>query len=172
MNKQDLINRRTPQETTAAQPISRGLHIVIAEFIFKGDKVLLIHHKKLNLWLPVGGHIEQNETPDAAVLREAREEIGLEVEIIQTDPTPQCGQMKEKLCVPFHVSVHSVGDHDHCCLNYVCKVKSENIEHMNKDELNNFKWFTKDDLNQANISPGVKAEALTAFKVYEKANQQ
>ena len=163
MNKQDLINRRN--EPHVANP-QRELQIVVAAFIFKDDKVLLIHHKKLDKWLPVGGHIERNETPDAAVLREAKEEVGLDVEIIQTDATLQCGQMKEKLCVPFHVSVHSVGDHDHCCLNYACTVKSENVE-MNNRELKNFQWFSKEELKQEHVSEGVKAEALTAFKVYE-----
>ncbi len=169
MNKQDLLNRKNPPQITISA--QRELQIVVAAFIFNADKVLLIHHKKLDKWLPVGGHIEQNETPDAAVLRETREEVGLEVEIIQTDSTPFCGNMKQKLCVPFHVSVHSVGDHDHCCLNYVCKIKNENVE-MNNRELKNFAWFTKEELNQEHVSDGVKAEALTAFTVYEQANLQ
>lgn len=167
MNKQSLLNKRNP----AQMPAERELQIVVAAFIFSADKVLLVHHKKLDLWLPVGGHIDQNETPDAAVVREAKEEVGLDVEIINTDDTPQCGNMKEKLCVPFHVSVHSVGDHDHCCLNYVCKAKGENIE-MNGRELKNFQWFSKQELEQNHVPEGVRAEALTAFKVYEQANQQ
>ncbi len=165
MNKQDLISRRTPSVISA----QRELQIVVAAFIFSNNRVLLIHHKKLDLWLPVGGHIDKNETPDAAVIREAKEEVGLDVEIINTDDTPQCGNMKEKLCVPFHVSVHSVGDHDHCCLNYVCKVKSENVE-INRGELKDFKWFSKQELEQNHAPEGVRAEALTAFKVYEQAN--
>ena len=169
MNKQDLLNRKLPQQPSA--PTKRELQIVVAAFIFNGGKVLLIHHKKLDMWLPVGGHIERNETPDAAVLREAKEEVGLDVEIIQTDATLQCGQMKEKLCVPFHVSVHSVGDHDHCCLNYACTVKSENVE-MNNRELKDFKWFSKEELNQEHIPEDVRQIALSAFKVYEQANPQ
>ena len=55
--------------------------LVVAGYIFSKDKVLLIHHKKLDLWLPVGGHIEKNETPDEALLREIKEEIGIDVRI-------------------------------------------------------------------------------------------
>lgn len=39
--------------------------------------VLLVQHKRLGLWIPVGGEIEDNETPLEAARREVREEIGL-----------------------------------------------------------------------------------------------
>lgn len=170
MNKQDLINRKNSQQSLNQIPKERELQIVVGAYIFSGDKLLLIHHRKLDKWLPVGGHIDRNETPDAAVIREAKEEVGLDVEIIQTDATPECGNMNPKLAVPFHVNVHSVGDHDHCCLFYVCKVKNEEIQ-MNNRELKNFQWFSKEDLNQPHIPEDVKAIALTAFKVYEQASQ-
>ena len=51
----------------------------VAGYIFDGEKVLLVHNKKLDLWLPVGGHIEKDETPDDALLREVKEETGLEL---------------------------------------------------------------------------------------------
>ncbi|MCX6709315.1 MAG: NUDIX domain-containing protein [Candidatus Woesearchaeota archaeon] len=51
--------------------------LVVSAYIFNQDKVLLIHHKKLNLWLPVGGHIDKDETPDEAILREIKEETPL-----------------------------------------------------------------------------------------------
>ncbi len=169
MNKQDLLNRKAPQQTTT--PTQRKLQIVVGAYIFNADKVLLIHHKKLDMWLPVGGHIEQNETPDAAVLREAKEEVNLDIEIICTDETPECGNMTPKLATPFHVNVHSVGDHDHCCLFYVCKVKNQNAEvQTSARELKSFEWFSKEQLNDARIPEDVKAIALTAFKVFEQAN--
>jgi 8-oxo-dGTP pyrophosphatase MutT (NUDIX family) len=42
----------------------------------QGD-VLLIKHKRLGVWLPVGGEIEPGETPAEAAVRELREETGL-----------------------------------------------------------------------------------------------
>jgi 8-oxo-dGTP pyrophosphatase MutT (NUDIX family) len=41
-------------------------------------KALLIHHKKLNKWLQIGGHIEAtDQTIEETVLREVKEESGL-----------------------------------------------------------------------------------------------
>ena len=39
-------------------------------------------HRKLSMWLPPGGHIEQGELPDNAAVREVLEETGLEVELV------------------------------------------------------------------------------------------
>lgn len=41
------------------------------------DQCLLIKHQKLRKWLQLGGHIEDNESPLAASVREAIEESGL-----------------------------------------------------------------------------------------------
>ena len=45
----------------------------------ENKKILFIHHKKLNKWLFVGGHIEENEDPETAVIREIKEETNLDI---------------------------------------------------------------------------------------------
>jgi 8-oxo-dGTP diphosphatase len=52
-------------------------------YIIKDDEVLMLKKKDIkddmnsNKWLGVGGHIEEGEHPDDAILRETKEETGL-----------------------------------------------------------------------------------------------
>lgn len=41
------------------------------------SRLLLHHHRRLDRWLQMGGHIEADETPQQAALREGAEESGL-----------------------------------------------------------------------------------------------
>jgi ADP-ribose pyrophosphatase YjhB (NUDIX family) len=53
-------------------------HFTVTGIVFNTEnKILMIHHNKLRVWLPPGGHIEENELPDDAVLREIFEETGI-----------------------------------------------------------------------------------------------
>ena len=69
-----------------------GRHFTVAVFVVWEGNVLLHFHRKLSMWLPPGGHIEQGELPDDAAVREVLEETGLEVELVgrgaRTSQTP------------------------------------------------------------------------------------
>jgi 8-oxo-dGTP pyrophosphatase MutT (NUDIX family) len=50
----------------------------VAIYARRGNRVLVIHHRRLDTWLPVGGELEPGETPLEAARRELLEESGLE----------------------------------------------------------------------------------------------
>ena len=50
-----------------------------------GSRVLLTHHRKLGMWLQLGGHSDGDPDTLAVALREAREESGLAVRPISED---------------------------------------------------------------------------------------
>ena len=57
-------------------------HHTATAYIVAGERTLLLWHAKLRMWLPPGGHLEPNEDPVQAAIREALEESGLAVEVI------------------------------------------------------------------------------------------
>src|SRR6185436_11082971 len=69
-------------------------HFVATGYVVRDGKTLLLYHKKLKMWLPPGGHIDEGELPEEAVLREIREETGLEAEVIspRRQPHPADGE--------------------------------------------------------------------------------
>ncbi|MCH7810994.1 MAG: NUDIX domain-containing protein, partial [Chloroflexi bacterium] len=59
-------------------------HFTATAFVVRGEATILHWHRRLAQWLPPGGHIEQDEEPAEAALREVREETGLVCEIVAT----------------------------------------------------------------------------------------
>ena len=141
--------------------------LVVEGIIIHNDKVLLIHHRKLDIWVPVGGHIDENETPDDALLREIKEETQLDVEIINNNQMPPKGNTKRNLAIPFHSNLHSVGDHDHCCFFYLCKALNPESIKINKESID-YKWISKEEIDSDFIPAEIKRVLRKAFEEYEK----
>ncbi|MBI1840272.1 MAG: NUDIX domain-containing protein, partial [Verrucomicrobia bacterium] len=68
------------------------IDFTVAIFLIDQGRVLLVLHKRLKKWLPLGGHIELDEDPETAALREAKEESGYDIELSgERPPTTEPG---------------------------------------------------------------------------------
>lgn len=68
-------------------------HVVAVAVVVRDGRVLLAHRHPRRDWYPdcwdlVGGHLDRGEGPRAAMVRECREEIGIEVEAAGPMPMP------------------------------------------------------------------------------------
>src|SRR4026208_1548026 len=99
------------------------IDFTVAIFVVQNNRVLLIHHRKLDKWLPLGGHIELDEDPEQAALREAREESGFEVELLGERP-PTTEPAPRALMAPRFLAIHLISDtHEHIGLIYWARPK-------------------------------------------------
>ncbi|MGD1089613.1 MAG: NUDIX domain-containing protein [Verrucomicrobiota bacterium] len=103
--------------------IHEKIDFTVAIFIVHEGKILLVHHRKLDKWLPLGGHVELDEDPEQAALREAKEESGLEVELLGERP-PTTSPGTRALIAPRFLDIHRISDtHEHIGLMYWARPK-------------------------------------------------
>jgi ADP-ribose pyrophosphatase YjhB (NUDIX family) len=115
---------------------------VSTAFIVHNDRVLLCHHKKIETWLPVGGHLEENEDPEQALFREVQEETGLEVRLKDQEKPLQTSSL-----VPNYIDTHPItADHQHVSFTYFAAADTDKLA-VQEAELNDLRWFSMADLN-------------------------
>lgn len=116
-------------------------------FIIAEEKVLLIFHRKLNKWLPPGGHLDPNETPAEGARREAREETGLEISFINQENVWIERWNAKSFERPFMCLLEEIpayGDkaaHQHIDFIYLANPIGGR-EQQNHDETDGLRWFT------------------------------
>jgi len=106
-------------------PISRDF--TVAVFVVAERRVLLHFHKKLQRWLPPGGHIERDELPDDAARREVLEETGVEIELVGENLNSISGDGQPvQLCRPAGIQVASIRPgHEHIDLVYFARADGQ-----------------------------------------------
>ncbi len=139
------------------------IDFTIAAFIVHADKVLLVHHKKLDTWLPVGGHIELDEDPEQALMREIKEESGLDVQIMGARENIDSDHIKS-LIPPVYLDIHKITDeHRHIGMVYFATSKTDKIV-LAEQEHNDIKWFTKEELGSDDLLENVTYYGTKALK--------
>ena len=139
-------------------------------YILENDRVLLIYHKKLNKWLPPGGHIDENETPPEAALREAFEETGLHIELnkqenIWVDRWNAKSIERPYMCMLQEIPEHKgIPAHQHIDMVFTGRpIKGELTE--NPDETSGIHWFSWDEVEALESDVEIYEETKSIIKM-------
>lgn len=145
--------------------IHEKIDFTVEVFIVHKNKVLLRMHDKHHIWLSVGGHIELDEDPIQAALREVKEEVGLDIKI--SGITPKFNNDNYSyLVAPKFVGKHEVNkNHTHVVFVYFAISDSDKIfAPQNEHEKAETVWATLEDLKKMDLRPNVLHLATEALK--------
>jgi len=130
--------------------IHEKIDFTVEVFIVYKNKVLLRIHDKYKIWLSVGGHIELDEDPNQAALREVIEEVGLKVELYK-DPNLNLISNNERyseLIPPIFMSRMNITDtHEHVVLTYFAKSNTDKLIISKSEKTEGCRWFTMEELD-------------------------
>lgn len=112
----------------------------------------MLHHRKLNKWVPPGGKVDPDEVPDVAAVRECKEETGLDVELVG-DLTPCEGG----LMMPYGIQHNIIkpGELAHYDLIYLAKALPGQDLNISEREAHNIGWYTLDEIRTLDTFPSV-----------------
>ncbi|MBC5793388.1 MAG: NUDIX domain-containing protein [Nanohaloarchaea archaeon] len=133
-------------------------------YIVKDGRVLLLNHKKLDMWLQPGGHVEEGETPTETAKREVLEETGHEISIVGS--VEEYGDGSTDLPEPFNVNLHRIKDgHWHLEFQYMGKITGRVNDYEYSEE--DIEWFSKSEIEELDDIPeNARRAALKALEKY------
>jgi 8-oxo-dGTP pyrophosphatase MutT (NUDIX family) len=140
----------------------------VAVFVVCQGMVVLHRHRKLGLWLPPGGHIEQDELPDEAALREVTEEAGIAIELVgdrglDSDYPGQPVQLVR----PEGIQLEQIGpDHQHIDLIYFAMPVGAGVSLPALS--GGMRWIGAEDLDGIELTDEVRDWCLKAIAVWER----
>lgn len=120
-------------------------HLVTYFVLFDEEAraILLVDHKKAQLWLPPGGHVEKDEHPCDTVMRECFEELGIEAAFWKEDP----------FFLTSTVTVELTAGHTDVTLWYILKGSQHTAYSFDTEEFSAIKWFHFDEIPYEKSDP-------------------
>ena len=141
------------------------IDFTVALFVVQDRKVLAVLHRKLGKWLPLGGHIELDEDPEQAALREAREESGLDIELLgERPPTTEPGT--RALIAPRFLDIHRINpEHEHIGMIYLARVREGTLR-LAPEEHHDIRWVDAAGLDRLDpaLSGAIRWYCLQALE--------
>ncbi|HKX33179.1 MAG TPA: NUDIX domain-containing protein [Blastocatellia bacterium] len=130
-------------------------HLTVSAIIIDGSKILLVKHKKLDLWLYPGGHLEKFEDPIQGLKREIEEEVGQEIKILSVPSSPLTGSGVEFLPLPFAILSEKIAagtekEHIHIDLIYLCRAFQSTVS-PNLKETDGANWFSLEEIRSLRV---------------------
>jgi 8-oxo-dGTP diphosphatase len=146
-----------PMKAIEASPPERRAFSV-AVYARRGERVLVIEHRRLRTWLPIGGELEPGETPLEAAQRELREETGL------------IGRFRGIAATPDGVPNGLIGyeEHEagskglHMNFVFVCEVP-DGHDVVPNDEFESFRWVNRGELAELDSPLNVRQFGFLAL---------
>lgn len=148
-----------------------GFDWTVEIFIVNGDACLLRLHDKYDVWLSVGGHIEIDEDPIEAALREVREEVGLDVRLLVDDDPIRESEDSYELPLPRALRRHRVSEtHEHITLVYFAVSDSRETRSSGTDASDEVRWMTEEELlADESLYGDIRRYAIQAIHAAQKA---
>jgi 8-oxo-dGTP pyrophosphatase MutT (NUDIX family) len=141
--------------------IHEKIDFTASVFIVHENKVLLHFHKKHGKWLQPGGHIELDEDPNQAALREAKEESGFDVELIGGERLSALSNDRSDIVPPKFLNRHNFNEtHEHVDSVYFGRVIGGTLA---PEEGVDMRWFSAAELDTIDLPPNVRVYALAAL---------
>lgn len=149
-------------------------------FIVHKNKVLFRFHDKHNKLLVPGGHIELNEVPEQAAVREAFEEVGLEIKlynptsialVTKDEDSEKIGSKENEyreLLLPQAMNIHRISDtHRHLGFVYFGTSDTDEIKEPEGEEKSGgCMWLTKNEIvAHPDLSASMKNYGLKALEL-------
>src|SRR5438132_11266365 len=154
----------------AHPPIAPGRvlrHFTVAVFVVHAGRVLLHFHRKLGKWLPPGGHIEDDELPDEAAVREVLEETGIRARLVGGRGLPI--EKPRQLVLPAGIQVENIyAGHQHIDLVYFAVPDPDDLPdsaHVEPHlaERDRVAWYDPAELARLGVDEEIQAWATRAF---------